>query len=101
MKIFMCIGGAMLGLLFLIPSQALAIECAKLDIQLAASQTFEIPIRNGQGCAQGSIFSPLSLSIEGTGNIISPEEGTWTITAEDNGRQVSSAHLCTSSLLVS
>ncbi len=86
----MCILSAILGLLLLSPSPALAVSsCDQLDIQLSASQTFEIPIRNGLGCAEGSIFSPLSLSIKGTGHIISPEEGTWTITAEDNGREIS------------
>ena len=90
MKLLMCILSAVLGLLLLIPSQALAASsCEQLDIQLSASQTFEIPITNGQGCAEGRIFSPLSLSIQGTGNIISPEVGTWTITAEDNGREIS------------
>lgn len=90
MTIFMCILSVILGLLFLIPSQALAASsCDQLDIQLSTSQTFEIPIRNGQFCAEVSIFSPLSLSIQGTGNIVSPEQGTWTITAADNGREVS------------
>lgn len=90
MKLLICILSAILGLLLLIPSQALAASsCDQLDIQLSASQTFEIPIRNGRGCAEGSIFSPLSLSIQGTGNIVSTEQGTWTITAEDNGREIS------------
>ncbi len=99
MKIWIYILAAILGLLISITSQTLAASsCAKLNISSDSTQTFEIPIKKGKGCAAGSKPNPTCLpwfeiclkdSINGTGNIISPKGGTWTITAQNKDHEVS------------
>ena len=91
MKIRICVLLAILSLLFSIASQVIAVSsCSELNITLQSSQNFEIPIQNGKGCAQGSILNPNPFlkSIKGTGNIISLQDGTWRIKAQNNNNKV-------------
>ncbi|MBL1179210.1 hypothetical protein [Pantanalinema sp. GBBB05] len=91
MKTWICILIVVFSLLFSMPQKAMAASsCAPLNIRLSTSQDFEIPINNGKGCAEGSVFNPTWLStIKGTGNVVSPEAGTWTIEGKAGGKSIS------------